>query len=353
MYFAKRMIFFFLRKIKIEAVDIKDLRNVLIGFKVVKKENYTPPESFQSMINLFCRTKGKSNQYLHKIISFFNPKVKLDNYSGILKLNSKKDIRNIVDQIRNKGYYVVENALPSDIVEYLHSYGTNMNCRSRPLHSSESSNALDGKIDFNNLTGIHYDFNEENLINDSIVQNLMTDRSLIAVAQEYLGCMPRSNVTAMWWHTNFEKAPNAEAATMWHFDMDHVRWLKFFFYITDVDSESGPHSFVEGTHKPGSIPDKLLQRGYARILDEEIEETYPREKIIEFVGPKGTLIIEDTIGLHKGKHVVNGARLLFQMTYSDHMFGGSYSKRKFHTFKDKATEQFIMKNKEIYKKYIA
>lgn len=108
---------------------------------------------------------------------------------------------------------------------------------------------------------------------------------------------------------------------------------------------------MEGSHKPGRIPKNLLKRGYARISDEEIADSFSKDLIKEFNGKRGTLIIEDTIGLHKGKHVVDGSRLLLQLTFSDHLFGGNYPERKFTKFADSKVEEFIHKNPKIYKKY--
>lgn len=340
------------RLIGIDWFFIKDILNVIRGFRVVNREMRTPLESFHSMINLFCRTRGRSNQIIHKIVSLFSSKVKLDSIDGIVPIKSKLDLKKVVKQLDEKGYVVFENVLTEEVCDYLYKFGTTTESSARPLYSGRGQVAKNTIIDFNNLIAIHYDFNEETLINDPVIQSLMADKSLIAIAQEYLNCTPISNVTGMWWQTDFEKTPNDEAATMWHFDMDHVRWIKYFFYITDVNTNSGPHCFVEGTHKPGKIPKKLLKRGYARITDEEIAEAYPENMVKEFIGKRGTLIIEDTIGLHKGKHVVDGSRLLFQLTFSDHLFGGNYPERKFRKFTDSKVKEFIFKNPKIFRKYL-
>lgn len=340
------------RLIGIDWFFIKDVLSVLRGFRVVNREMRTPIESFHSMINLFCRTNGRSNQVIHKILTLFSSKIKFDDYNGIVPIKSKVKLKEIVKELDEKGYVVYENVLSDEVLEYLYKFGTTTQSSARPLYSGKGLVAKNTVIDFNNLIAIHYDFNEETLINDPVVQSLMVDKSLIAIAQEYLNCTPISNVTGMWWQTDFEKTPNDEAATMWHFDMDHVRWIKYFFYITDVNTNSGPHCFVEGTHKPGKIPKELLKRGYARVTDEEIAETYPKEKVKEFVGKKGTLIIEDTIGLHKGKHVIDGSRLLFQLTFSDHLFGGNYPERKITKFADPKIRDFVYKNPKIFKKYL-
>jgi hypothetical protein len=63
-----------------------------------------------------------------------------------------------------------------------------------------------------------------------------------------------------------------------------------------------------------------------RLTDEEVASAFDDNKIIEFSAPRGTIIAEDTRGLHKGKHVQKGDRLIFQIQFSNSLFGGYYPK---------------------------
>lgn len=130
----------------------------------------------------------------------------------------------------------------------------------------------------------------------------------------------------MWWLTFFSDKPDAKAAQYFHFDMDRPKWLKFFIYLTDVQPVSGPHMFVAGSHRSGRIPQELLQKGYARLTDEEVSRHFPASDMLEFSAPRGSIIAEDTRGLHKGKHVECGDRLVLQIQYSNSLFGGDYAK---------------------------
>ncbi len=332
---------------------LRDVRNVIRGFRFLKKNGYTPNESVQSMINLFCNTRGVSSDIFHWLISKFNRKAKGVSGAGILPFSNKGEAVRIAREIREKGYHIFPDVLPDDIVRYLHRFGTQRDAMLRPLEAVPNKILGKEKVNLENPKTIRYDFDEGELINDPIVQGLMTDSSIVQLAQEYLGCIPCANVTAMWWHTDFSKEANAEAATMWHFDMDHIKWLKFFFYITDVSPESGPHQFVEGTHRSRRIPHHLLRRGYARMTDEEIRHNYPESLIHEFTAKKGTLIVEDTRGLHRGKEVLKGARLMFQLTFSDHLFGAYYSEKKFTRFENKDASTFVAKYPKIFRKYLS
>jgi hypothetical protein len=123
----------------------------------------------------------------------------------------------------------------------------------------------------------------------------------------------------MWWSLPGSK-PGSKAAQMFHFDMDRIKFLKFFLYLTDVDEHNGPHSYIAGSHR--RLPRAL--REDRRLTDAEVYAQYPPEKRIEIKGPRGTLCAVDTRGLHKGKQLVRGNRLIFQMEFAINLFGKYY-----------------------------
>src|SRR6185503_13469174 len=119
------------------------------------------------------------------------------------------------------------------------------------------------------------------------------------------------------------------AGQLYHFDMDRIKWLKFFIYLTDVEAANGPHCFVRGSHRTHGIPSSLLSKGYARIRDAEVFQYYARETEVRFVAPRGTVIAEDTRGLHKGMEVLSGDRLMLQLQLSNSLFGAPYAPSSF------------------------
>ena len=213
------------------------------------------------------------------------------------------------------------------------------NCRSRCAHSllrfaltnrcirRGTDGAPSVEVDRfprSNAQAVRYDFPQQDVIDNADVQKLMADPLIVAVAQNYLRCSPIVDVTTMWWHTAYSKVPDKDAAQFWHFDMDRIKWLKFFIYLTDVEKTNGPHSFVEGSHRSGGIPTTLLSKGYSRLDDFDVNVNYSPRQIIEFSAPRGTVIAEDTRGLHKGKHVEHDDRLMLQLQFSNSLFGGNY-----------------------------
>jgi hypothetical protein len=156
----------------------------------------------------------------------------------------------------------------------------------------------------------------------------------------------------MWWHTAYSKVPDKGAAQYWHFDMDRIKWIKFFIYLTDVGPNNGPHSFMKGSHRTGGIPEKLRMKGYARLSDDEVESCYSNDSVVEFSTPRGTIIAEDTRGLHKGKVVLSGDRLLLQLQFSNSLFGGYYPPSRFSKMVNSNLQSMSVRYPRLYSNYV-
>src|SRR5205085_1235372 len=127
---------------------------------------------------------------------------------------------------------------------------------------------------------------------------------------------PVQDMVAMWWSAAAASAPSAAAAQLFHFDLDRLRFLKVFVYVTGVDDETGPHAFVRGSHR--DLPRKF--RTDRRYDDAEVESAFDGT-VATIAGPRGTMFCADTRGLHKGLPLARGYRLVFQMEYATSLFG--------------------------------
>lgn len=297
---------------------------LIIGIAIYVTNKKTPAFAYQAMIGLFCLTKGYSNDVLSKVIGYFKRPYHLSEPNGVLGTMVEKRRNQISLKLSEEGYYIFEQRLPEELCDRLLQYATSHVCSMRPMDSDRLGKPVLTQYHRDAPQAVRYDFDTQDLLNNQEVQNILADMSLAIVAQDYLGSRPVIDVTSMWWHTNFSDKPDMEAAQYYHFDMDRPKWLKFFIYLTDVESVNGPHTFVAGSHKSGGIPSDLLKKGYARLTDDEVKRQFDEKNIIEFTAPRGTIIAEDTRGLHKGKHVEKGDRLLLQIQFSNSLFGGYY-----------------------------
>lgn len=119
------------------------------------------------------------------------------------------------------------------------------------------------------------------------------------------------------------------SAQKWHVDYSDLRFIKFFIYLTDVEPGNGPHTFAKRTHEEGFIYPKDKQGFHEagfRVYDngeldgvlrnEWVEQAVSKDRIKEFHGKRGTLIIENTSGLHKGGDCLSGTREMLSFTYA-------------------------------------
>lgn len=315
----------------------------------------TPTMAYQGLIRMFCLTGGRSNDLLALMVRIFRRPVSLPAPVGILGSLTPARVEEMAQEIRERGFIVFEEQIPADMVRRLVEFALSTECRTRPMSGERNPPGcpVSGKYDRVNPAAVRYDFDPEIVVNNPDVQNLMADASILSVAQAYLGSLPMADVTSMWWHTAYSDQPDEDAAQMFHFDMDRIRWLKLFIYLTDVKTENGPHCFIEGSHRTGGIPSRLLSKGYARLNDEEVSLHYAPNKFIEFRAPAGTIILEDTRGLHKGMVVRNGDRLMLQLQFSNSLFGATYPRSRFKYPLGPDLAMRVRDHSSIYSNYLA
>ena len=259
----------------------------------------------------------------------------------------------IVNEIEEKGFVVFPGVVPQKTLNNLVNFTLTTEAMVRKS-DLQDGNFYTGKFVYSGdkPNATRYDYMVDDLLKQVDVQDLISDGSLLAVAQNYLQATPLVDVLGMWWHTNFSDKPDSTAAQYFHFDMDRIKWLKIFIYLTDVGPQNGPHYFIEGTHKTNSIPFKLLNKGYVRLMDYEVGEIYNKNKIIEFTGKRGTVIIEDTRGLHKGGHVIGDPRLILQLQFSNSLFGANEEKHKLKNIISNNLSYSLKKFPIIFKKFL-
>ena len=122
------------------------------------------------------------------------------------------------------------------------------------------------------------------------------DERILAIVAEYMGLVPklaeayvRRNFPTRYWTMNH----------YWHRDLnDRFQLLKMFVFLTDCSVETGPHEFIRGSHA-----DMERLNGKRYFFDEEVDQLHPvgsRKRLVSEV-KVGTVILEDTRGLHRAR----------------------------------------------------
>lgn len=303
-------------------------------FLITKKTNNLTYASFRY---LFVVTNGRLNDVISFFISLTSPYKQTKNHVSLIAANTK--VSEIVKNITENGYSEFETNLSDEIVEKLVEFAKLTEASILDTNSKEIKYlSQKSKIDFLNIRSPRYQFEGKELANTSAVQSIIFDPIFTDIAGNYLKCQPILELVTMWWSFPFNNKATSQAAQMYHFDMDRIKFLKFFFYLTDVNEENGPHCYIKKSHKRLS---KSIRKD-RRLTDNELKNIFPNDSFKEFTGKKGTILAVDTRGLHKGKPLVKGARLLFQIQFSNSLFGAPHEKIKIDN------QEIIPKNNRTY-----
>ncbi len=299
---------------------IGDLRCFATGYRQFKKNGSTPPEAYSSMRRLFRKTNGRFNDAMGSLCKAIHPKRRVDLAESLFEGCTIDEVRNSAASLRRDGFHVFKRKLPQEICRQLLEFS--LTHPAVPTTVDPRDNGIEKSI-FNRQTpqSIRHQFEADDLFQNEAVQQVATDPFFFSIAQEYLGFNPVFDVLTMWWSARTgDEQLQSRAAQRYHFDMDRLKFVKFFVYLTDVDTETGPHCYVRGSHqrKPADL------RKDDRLSDEEVLQHYAPEDVVELVGEAGTILAVDTRGFHKGKPLVQRDRLIFQVQFADSLFGQNY-----------------------------
>jgi hypothetical protein len=303
------------------------------GVEQFNNTGKTPEMACHALISLYCSTNGKFNEDFQKKIEVDNPPIKaadkLEGATGTIDQSAFKAINN---ELNENGYAKFDNKIPAPVCDKLYNYALKAQAKIPPKY--------DSKIIYDPLNPVAeiYRFDMNDLVNNEDVQALMMDPVLINIARNYLQSEPIFDFPAMWWSTAFSKEASSEAAQLYHFDMDRVKWLKVFIYLNDVTMDNGPHSYIRGSHKVGAKPAQILKRGYVRIEDKELAPFYKKEDFITLTGDRGEIFAGDTKCWHKGNPLKKGDRLVLEFQYTSSLVGTNYPHLTVNNYADKFRE---------------
>jgi hypothetical protein len=141
-------------------------------------------------------------------------------------------------------------------------------------------------------------------------RSLWLDPAILGIAAGYLGFVPK--MVEAYVRRNFP-SPYRTMNHFWHRDLNHKHYmLKAFVFLSDCTRDTGPHEFVRGSHRRFTP-----LNGKRYYDDEEIDRALaatPQARIVSEV-PAGTVILEDTRGLHRADMPKTGFRDLGYATF--------------------------------------
>lgn len=204
----------------------------------------------------------------------------------------QKDIQPVVDSLKEKGYangWRIPENFVNRIVEY-----------------AEQTKYLN-----------YWNPHRECEAIDQIARN----EKLVEIARRYLGAEPILWLTQLKWSFGPDSAAEREKLLFsdndpiqydegaFHYDCLDFKSLTIFIYLTDVDSSCGPHVLIKNTHQTKSLLE-LCQI----ILKDEVAHQKFGDRIKMILGPKGTMLFEETSAFHKASRCKT-KRLMLSIDY--------------------------------------
>ncbi len=262
-------------------------------------------------MQLFRYTKTIINDYLIKIISkiinnilailpkrlrkeiyyqtpgsyFLSAEAKKIEKSGYLKLNLKKDALtyNAIKKVKKESLEIVRKLKFEDI--------------------------KNKDISKDYLKVITPFFDKKDLF---LIAN---DKFILQTVSSYFGFQPTIRTIDVW--LNFPTKGDPKATQLFHRDYDDEKLLKLFIAISDINTQSGPFQFIEGSHKRRSFHEFKHSKKVGRIsveLENKIINSFPN--LFTFTGKLGDGCLVNTKGLHRGLKPEKKSRIMIAISFT-------------------------------------
>lgn len=154
----------------------------------------------------------------------------------------------------------------------------------------------------------------ETFLDCPAIQTIIHDPALLKIAEGYLGVQPIHNGSRLWWsYANVPPYDIDHAGQRFHYDVDDFGALRFFFYLTPVDSTCGPHMIVRGSHDRKRLTDKITLSRFRS--DEDLIDYYGQASMVTLEGDAGFGFAEEPQVFHKGAQPTAGDRLILLIRY--------------------------------------
>lgn len=256
---------------------------------------------FQAAQVFHERTGGRADPAFLGILAKLRPKVALPPSMLI----AQGEIERAVSTLRARGWWLMPRRLDDRDIAEIRQFAF-----ATPAYATQFDEQI--TIDERQPPQDHsrYEWRMNDLVHVPAIQKLLGDSGLHRIAQDYIGCRPTLTSVTLW----LDPVSSGPApAHVYHYDNDGPGFLKFFIYLSDVDAETGAHTYIQGSHGHCKPEVFRLSRRYER---DDLLRHYGTENEIVFAAPAGTILAEDTAGFHRGMDPRRGYRLLLQLQYS-------------------------------------
>jgi hypothetical protein len=204
--------------------------------------------------------------------------------------------------------------------------------RPAPLYAAHVLEHADGVArNFDEVRrSAHYGcYAREHVLGCPYLIEIANDPRLLQVAEAYLGCPPTIYNLNAWWSFPQSQTPARYSQSL-HRDIEELRFLTLFIYLTPVDDRNGPHRYIKHSHSKAALTHALIKAGWhqgavaSAINPLFVGNGYAQSAQADALlgnlamvwkGASGSAILADTYGLHMGIPPADGERLMAWVRY--------------------------------------
>lgn len=158
---------------------------------------------------------------------------------------------------------------------------------------------------------------DPDLIRTSPWLDLATSSRLLDVVNAYHRHWAKVQYIDLWYTAVSDSAAERIASQRWHRDNNDQYLVKAFLYMSDVDPGSGPFEYVPGSAIGGPYSGEWpwAPLGTMYPPQREFHHRIPEIAVRSLTGPKGTLILCNSSGFHRGGFATERTRVMGIITY--------------------------------------
>lgn len=223
--------------------------------------------------------------------------------------------------LRHDGVTLAPPALDPDAVARVMAFARTAPASLRSVENGSARGTFESRAD--DTASVH--IVERFVLDQPDIQSLIAHPAVLALARAYFGATPVIHPPSLYWTCGGVLLPEERrlaTARAFHWDYDGLRGLRLHLYLTDVDEDAAPMSYVRGSHTRRGLSTPAFRAADRGVPDDEVWRVFPRSALWTVTGPAGTTFLSDSQGLHRGSDATKRDRLFLVMPMQAMGFAG-------------------------------
>ncbi|MEO1637146.1 MAG: hypothetical protein AAFS04_18915 [Cyanobacteria bacterium J06631_9] len=152
-----------------------------------------------------------------------------------------------------------------------------------------------------------------------VVKLMAQDPALLEVVRRYLHYWPTKLTFHLSWSFAVDMSEQEQREIYpplnYHYDVAGYNFMTTYFYITDIDADTGAHVMIERSHNQKPL-NTLFTSGADAQLAQQVLDYYGADSETVIEGKAGFGFVQDPSCFHRLSPLKKGRRLLLQIRYS-------------------------------------